>query len=82
MVDFWVAITWLAISAASVAGLSAAYARARVTCLGDSELTTFVLDSQFVCEDVYFLGTHSTPPSFAVGGLSSAAAGDVGAASL
>lgn len=81
MVDFWIAITWFAISAVSVVGLSA-YAHATATYLSDSELATFVFDNQSVCEDVYFLGAHSTRPSFAVGGLTSAAAGDVGAASL
>jgi hypothetical protein len=81
MIDFWVAITWFAISAASVVGLSA-YVRATTTGLGDIELAMFILDSQPVCEDVYFLGARSTLPPFAIDDLTRAAAGDVGAASF
>jgi hypothetical protein len=81
MVDLWVAITWLAISAASVVGLSA-YARVTATGLGESERATFTFMDQLTLEDIYTVRSHPMLPPIAVDGLFSAAAGDVGAASL
>jgi hypothetical protein len=81
MVDFGVAIAWLAISAVSVVGLSA-YARTIAASLAENELAAFAFDDQFTPDHIQVVSVHAMLSSVAVGGLTSAAAGDVGAASL
>ena len=65
MVEVGIALTWIAMSAASVKGLSA-LARAASTSDSDAELMALAGESVQVNDGLLYLGAHAQPSSIAV----------------